>query len=78
MKKLHVLYGYDNIPATLPIGSATPGALTDYQKKRRKARRTLEGAGLYQATTYSLTSEEKAAQFALETRESIRLSNADE
>ncbi|KQU14947.1 phenylalanine--tRNA ligase subunit beta [Bacillus sp. Leaf13] len=67
------LYGYDNIPATLPIGSATPGQLTDYQIKRRKARRTLEGAGLYQAVTYSLTSQEKAAQFALETRESIRL-----
>ena len=67
------LYGYDNIPSTLPVGSTTPGALTDYQQKRRKARRTLEGAGLYQATTYSLTSEEKAAQFALEARESIRL-----
>ncbi len=67
------LYGYDNIPSTLPVGRATPGALTDYQQKRRKARRTLEGAGLYQATTYSLTSAEKAAQFALEERESIRL-----
>ena len=57
----------------MPVGSTTPGALTDYQQKRRKARRTLEGAGLYQATTYSLTSAEKAAQFALEERESIRL-----
>ena len=47
--------------------------LTDYQKKRRVVRQYLEGAGLYQAVTYSLTSEEKAAQFALETRESIRL-----
>lgn len=67
------LYGYDNIPSSLPVGSTTPGALTDYQQRRRKARRTLEGAGLYQATTYSLTSVEKAAQFALEKRESIRL-----
>ena len=67
------LYGYDNIPATLPIGAATPGQLTDYQMKRRKVRRTLEGAGLYQAVTYSLTSEEKAAQFALNAVDSIRL-----
>ena len=67
------LYGYDNIPSTLPVGRATPGALTDYQQKRRKARRTLEGTGLYQATTYSLTSAEKAGQFALEAREAIRL-----
>lgn len=67
------LYGYDNIPKTLPIGSATPGRLTEYQKKRRAVRHFLEGAGLYQAVTYTLTSEEKVAQFALERREPIRL-----
>ena len=31
----------------LPDGTGDTGALTDYQQKRRKARRTLEGAGLY-------------------------------
>ncbi len=67
------LYGYDNLPMTLPVGASTPGYLTDYQQKRRVVRRYLEGAGLYQAVTYSLTSEEKAAQFALEKREPIRL-----
>ncbi|MEH7248793.1 phenylalanine--tRNA ligase subunit beta [Neobacillus niacini] len=67
------LYGYDNIPMTLPIGSATPGKLSKYQEKRRIVRQYLEGAGLYQAVTYSLTSEEKAAQFAFEKRDFIRL-----
>ncbi|MCM3768348.1 phenylalanine--tRNA ligase subunit beta [Neobacillus niacini] len=67
------LYGYDNIPKTLPIGSSTPGKLSEYQKKRRVVRAYLEGAGLYQAVTYSLTSEEKAAQFALEKRDTIHL-----
>ncbi|MFH7819851.1 phenylalanine--tRNA ligase subunit beta [Neobacillus thermocopriae] len=67
------LYGYDNIPKTLPIGSATPGKLSDYQKRRRIVRQYLEGAGLYQAVTYSLTSEEKASQFAIEKRDTIRL-----
>ena len=67
------LYGYDNIPATLPIGETAPGRLTDYQLKRRKTRSVLEGAGLNQAVTYSLTSKEKAAQFAIENRESITL-----
>lgn len=67
------LYGYDNIPKTLPIGSTTPGKLSDYQEKRRVVRQYLEGVGLYQAVTYSLTSEEKAAQFALEKRDFIRL-----
>jgi phenylalanyl-tRNA synthetase beta chain len=67
------LYGYDNLPTTLPIGAASPGRLSAYQQKRRQVRKALEGAGLYQAVTYSLTSNEKAAQFALDKREPIRL-----
>lgn len=67
------LYGYDNIPKTLPVGEATPGRLTAYQNKRRVVRQILEGAGLYQAVTYTLTSEDKAAQYVLEKREAIRL-----
>ncbi|MCL6587798.1 MAG: phenylalanine--tRNA ligase subunit beta [Anoxybacillus sp.] len=67
------LYGYDNLPATLPIGEAKPGKLTPYQAKRRHVRRYLEDAGLFQAITYSLTNEAKAAMFALETAEPIRL-----
>lgn len=68
------LYGYDNIPSTLPVTKTTPGTLTEYQVKRRKVRRFLEGAGLSQAITYSLTSKEKAAQFALENSELTLLS----
>jgi phenylalanyl-tRNA synthetase beta chain len=67
------LYGYDNIPSTLPIGEATPGGLTDYQLKRRIVRSYLESTGLYQAVTYSLTSEDKVSQYALDKREPIRL-----
>ncbi|PLR68357.1 phenylalanine--tRNA ligase subunit beta [Bacillus sp. UMB0893] len=67
------LYGYDNIPSTFPVSASSPGRLTEYQANRRKARRYLEGAGLYQAITYSLTSEEKASQFALEVSDYTRL-----
>ncbi|MDQ0215454.1 phenylalanyl-tRNA synthetase beta chain [Oikeobacillus pervagus] len=67
------LYGYDRLPTTLPVGVAIPGGLTKYQEKRRVVRHLLEGAGLYQALTYSLTSEEKSTQFALNKRESIGL-----
>lgn len=67
------LYGYDNVPMTLPKGASTPGHLTDYQLKRRLVRRYLEGAGLYQAITYSLTSKDKATQYALENREPVEL-----
>lgn len=67
------IFGYDNLGSTLPVGSSTPGHLTAYQSKRRMVRSFLEGSGLYQAITYSLTSGARAAQYALETREPIRL-----
>ncbi|RHW40694.1 phenylalanine--tRNA ligase subunit beta [Neobacillus notoginsengisoli] len=67
------LYGYDNIPKTLPAGEQLAGKLTPYQAKRRFVRRFLEGAGLYQAVTYSLTSAEKVTQYALEKTEPIQL-----
>lgn len=67
------LYGYDEIPSTLPVGESIPGGLSDYQLKRRMVRSYLESVGLYQALTYSLTSDEKATQFALVKKEPIRL-----
>ena len=67
------LYGYDLLPKTLPAGRGTRGGLNAIQQKRRATKRFLEGTGLYQATTYSLTSEEKAHQYALEKREPVRV-----
>ncbi|MFJ5768356.1 phenylalanine--tRNA ligase subunit beta [Psychrobacillus sp. NPDC093180] len=61
------MYGYDEIPMTLPVEESKPGGLTSYQAKRRQVRAYLEGAGLYQAITYSLTSKEMSQKFALET-----------
>jgi phenylalanyl-tRNA synthetase beta chain len=67
------LYGYDNLPLTLPKGESTPGGLNEYQLKRRRVRRYLEGAGLLQAVTYSLTNDEKATKYALDMKEPVRL-----
>ncbi|MCP8967400.1 phenylalanine--tRNA ligase subunit beta [Ectobacillus ponti] len=69
------LYGYDHIPATLPVAETTRGKLSARQMKRRTVRRYLEGAGLYEAITYSLTSAEKAKQYAVKetAQEPIRL-----
>lgn len=67
------LYGYDKVPTTLPAGEMTPGRLTDYQAKRRQVRNYLEGAGMLQTITYSLTSEDKVSRFALEAAEPVSL-----
>ncbi|RUL56384.1 phenylalanine--tRNA ligase subunit beta [Lysinibacillus antri] len=67
------LYGYDEIPMTLPEGNDQVGGLTPYQAKRRVARNFLEGAGLYQAVTYSLTSAELSQKYALKAEETTKL-----
>lgn len=67
------LYGYDEIPMTLPEGNVQVGGLTPYQAKRRIVRNFMEGAGLYQAVTYSLTSEELAQKYALKAEQTTRL-----
>ncbi|WP_088006603.1 phenylalanine--tRNA ligase subunit beta [Indiicoccus explosivorum] len=67
------LYGYDEIPATLPVGESVPGGLTPYQEKRRLTRRFMESAGLLQAVTYALTSDKAARQFALQPTETTKL-----
>ncbi|BDH62533.1 phenylalanyl-tRNA synthase subunit beta [Ureibacillus massiliensis 4400831 = CIP 108448 = CCUG 49529] len=67
------LYGYDEIPMTLPEGNETVGGLTPYQAKRRIVRSFVEGAGLLQAVTYSLTSEELSQKFALKVEETTKL-----
>ncbi|MBM7648874.1 phenylalanyl-tRNA synthetase beta chain [Bacillus ectoiniformans] len=68
------MYGYDHLPTTVPVSVTNPGGLTTYQLKRRIVRRYFEGAGLNQAITYSLTSEKRANEWALETREPVALS----
>ncbi|MBS7345891.1 MAG: phenylalanine--tRNA ligase subunit beta [Caryophanon sp.] len=66
------LYGYDEIPTTLPA-SNTPGRLSPYQAARRTVRNHLEGVGLYQAVTYSLTSAALSQKFALQAEDTTRL-----
>ena len=68
------IYGYDNIPTTLPEGATTQGALTPYQSKRRRLARYLEASGLSQVITYSLTSPAKAKAYKKEDQSLIQLS----
>ncbi|WP_426353891.1 phenylalanine--tRNA ligase subunit beta [Exiguobacterium sp. R-39] len=56
------LYGYDALTSSLPR-EASRGFLPKRNQHRRKIRHLLQGAGLSQAITYSLTSEQRAMQF---------------
>lgn len=59
------IYGYDQLPTTLPVGEMTLGGLTDKQRFLRASRHVLEGLGLNQAISYALTTPEKAQRFQI-------------
>lgn len=67
------IYGYDRLPATLPITAGTPSQLTKKQKMVRQSRNFMEAAGLTQNISYVLTTEKNAKDFTRESGEPIRL-----
>lgn len=60
------IYGYDNLPATLPTSVLVPGHYTYRQRIIRQTCQLLESAGLDQAISYGLTNKVKASRFMLE------------
>ncbi|AYW44951.1 phenylalanine--tRNA ligase subunit beta [Tetragenococcus koreensis] len=67
------IYGYNNLPSTLPSGETVAGTLTHDQLKTRKVRTLLEAAGLSEAISYALTSEQKSQQFTTASSKLTRL-----
>ncbi|ALS38163.1 phenylalanyl-tRNA synthetase beta chain [Enterococcus rotai] len=59
------IYGYDNLPSTLPKGETVAGSLTSGQLLVRKIKSLLEGCGASEAISYALTTEEKSRQFMM-------------
>lgn len=66
------LFGYDSLPSTLPASRAK-GYLPVRNVLRRQVRRILQGTGLSQAITYSLTSESNASRFTGENAHKVQL-----
>jgi len=69
------IYGYNNIPISLPVTESTPGELTQEQVMTRDARAILEGNGLQEAISYSLTTTEKAEKYAITQGDSVSVQN---
>ncbi len=59
------IYGYDNLPKTLPQSQPAYTGLTAVQTRRRAVRKFFNSAGLNQTMTYSLVSDRQADQFSL-------------
>lgn len=69
------IYGYNNIPVTLPVTESTPGELTVAQKTTRLIRNILEGNGLQEAISYALTFSDKAERYAIAKGDLVSLQN---
>ncbi|MEI5995575.1 phenylalanine--tRNA ligase subunit beta [Candidatus Enterococcus mansonii] len=67
------IYGYDNLPSTLPKGETVAGSLTSGQLLVRKIKNVLEGCGASEAISYALTTEEKSRQFMMKESQTTRL-----
>lgn len=60
------IYGYDNLPESLPVMTRNHGGLSPRQRFIRATRHDFEGMGLNQAISYSLTTIDKAKQFQID------------
>lgn len=67
------IYGYDNLPSTLPKTPSIRGGLSPLQSYLRLTRRVLESVGYSQIISYALTSVEKAGRLAFKENDGIRL-----
>lgn len=59
------IYGYDNIPSTLPTMEMTKGILTTKQSREKLIRDVLVDLGLHETLTYTLTSPSTVNDFNL-------------
>lgn len=66
------IYGYVNIPNTLPK-TVSKGSLTPRQQQLRHLRRELNGLGLDETVTYSLVNEKDVYTYVLQENETTKL-----
>ena len=59
LEEIARMYGYDNIPFTLPMNASQPGELTYEQKLKRRVKNYMQSVGLSEVITYSLTDEKQ-------------------
>ena len=59
------IYGYDNLKSTQPLLAETHGGYSEAETKLRRVKKVVEGQGLMEAISYSLTSPEKAVRFTM-------------
>lgn len=70
------MYGYNNIPSTLPVMEMSRGNRTSNQAKRHEIKGILKDLGLHEAITYTLTSNTTVEDFNIfHTEEAVKLAS---
>lgn len=59
------IYGYNNLPSTLPKTESIAGELNDVQRTKRYLKDFLQSNGFSEAVSYALTTPEKAKRFSM-------------
>ncbi len=67
------IYGYDNLKSTQPLLDETNGGYSDFETKMRRIKQVVEGQGLMEAISYSLTSPEKAVRYTVNPKETVKV-----
>lgn len=67
------LYGYDNIKSTQPVLAETHGGYSPEEEEIRRIKKVVQGQGLVEAISYSLTSPEKAVSYIKEPKKLVQV-----
>ena len=67
------LYGYDNLESTQPVLPETHGGYSEKEEMMRRMKAIVEGQGLMEAISYSLTSPEKAVRYTKDPKELVEV-----
>lgn len=67
------IYGYDNLDSTQPLLAETHGGYSNKEIAMRRIKAFVQGQGLMEAISYSLTSPEKAVRYTKEPKELVEV-----
>ena len=67
------IYGYDNLKSTQPLLAETHGGYSEKETKIRRIKNIVQGQGLMEAISYSLTSPAKAIAFTKDPKETVQV-----
>ncbi|BAQ56953.1 phenylalanyl-tRNA synthase beta subunit [Lactobacillus acetotolerans] len=67
------LYGYDNLKSTAPVLPETHGGYSVKETMIRRIKRIVQGQGMMEAISYSLTSPEKAVRYTKDPKDLVKV-----